>query len=163
MAACPTCAAAVPADFKFCPSCGEAVAVAPAVPLCVYCHSGIEEPPDRCPACESPYHGDCLEENGGCAVLSCERWTGRMVYAVAGPPRATVSPWPPAAAPPPPPPPSSAAAPEAQAQPAADPEPDAAPARAKADEELAAQNFCHRCGAPALPDMKFCQQCGQKF
>lgn len=157
MAACPTCATEVPAGFKFCPSCGGVVAAEPALPLCVYCHSGIEGPVERCPSCEGTYHRDCLEENGGCAVLSCERWTGRVVYALAGPPRASVSPWPPTAPPPPPPPPAPAAA----APPEPEPEPDPAPS--KADEELATQNFCHQCGAPAVPGMKFCQRCGQKF
>ena len=171
MAACPTCAAEIPAGFKFCPSCGGAVVVAPALPLCVYCHSGIEGPAERCVACESAYHADCFEENGGCAVLSCERWTGRVVYTLAGPPRASVSPWPPSAPPPPPPPPppptpSPPAAPEPS--PLADPrppepEPEPDPAPSKADEELAAQNFCHQCGAPAAPGMKFCQRCGQEF
>jgi len=34
---------------------------------------GLGETVGRCPACESPFHVECWEENGGCAVYGCEQ------------------------------------------------------------------------------------------
>lgn len=41
---------------------------------CPYCRSalGERERLTECPACRATYHGDCWDENGGCAVPLCE-------------------------------------------------------------------------------------------
>lgn len=41
--------------------------------VCAICQSAIEanEPREKCPTCASPYHAECWQENGGCAVYGC--------------------------------------------------------------------------------------------
>jgi hypothetical protein len=45
----------------------------PTARLCAICQSplGEDEPSVSCPVCQAPYHADCWEENGGCAVYGC--------------------------------------------------------------------------------------------
>jgi predicted RNA-binding Zn-ribbon protein involved in translation (DUF1610 family) len=42
--------------------------------LCAICQSPLQEGEAvvSCPACHSPYHTECWEENGGCAIYGCE-------------------------------------------------------------------------------------------
>ena len=52
------------------------IAVARAVAsvgICPYCQTAIAAGSDylTCPACKTPYHPDCWQENGGCAVRGC--------------------------------------------------------------------------------------------
>jgi hypothetical protein len=74
---CPTCEQTVRA-----PLAGEAqnglplalpTAAQPPGPVCAICQSplGAGEPQTKCPACAAPYHADCWQENGGCAVYGC--------------------------------------------------------------------------------------------
>ncbi len=45
-------------------------------PICPYCRMAFEEGgPARvfCPACGTPHHEDCYQENGGCTVFGCSR------------------------------------------------------------------------------------------
>src|SRR5512138_2081358 len=41
--------------------------------LCAICQSSLEPPSEltRCPECQSAYHADCWQENGGCAIYGC--------------------------------------------------------------------------------------------
>jgi hypothetical protein len=43
------------------------------VGVCPYCQSPITEDEEhvRCPACHTPHHRSCWQENGGCAVYGC--------------------------------------------------------------------------------------------
>lgn len=40
---------------------------------CAICQTAIGpgEPVGRCPTCDAPFHGECWEENGGCASYGC--------------------------------------------------------------------------------------------
>jgi hypothetical protein len=38
---------------------------------CPLCHDGLSAERRRCPGCDTPYHGHCLDELGGCATLGC--------------------------------------------------------------------------------------------
>jgi len=41
--------------------------------LCAICQSPLNEGEDlvACPSCHAPYHAECWEENGGCAIYGC--------------------------------------------------------------------------------------------
>ena len=43
--------------------------------LCAICQSPIEAYDVRtsCPECNAPYHADCWQDNGGCAVYGCSQ------------------------------------------------------------------------------------------
>jgi ubiquitin-protein ligase len=51
------------------------LAAAPAADasVCSICQSPVQaqEPTSNCPACQTRYHADCWQENGGCAVYGC--------------------------------------------------------------------------------------------
>ena len=54
----------------------QPVAVARAirnVGFCPYCQTAVQAGSDyvTCPACKTPYHADCWQENRGCAVRGC--------------------------------------------------------------------------------------------
>ena len=38
---------------------------------CPVCGSDFEEPPKRCPRCDTPHHQDCWEYVPGCAIFAC--------------------------------------------------------------------------------------------
>jgi hypothetical protein len=42
--------------------------------LCAICQTGIDRGAQvgRCPECESPFHTECWDENGGCATYGCK-------------------------------------------------------------------------------------------
>ena len=50
----------------------EQAAAAPE-PLCAICQSSfdVSEEVARCPSCAAPYHSDCWDANGGCALYGC--------------------------------------------------------------------------------------------
>jgi hypothetical protein len=63
-----------------CPVCGQtfevpALAAPASGPVCAICLSplGPADMPVGCPACHAPYHTDCWQENGGCAVYGCSQ------------------------------------------------------------------------------------------
>src|SRR3954464_14041983 len=37
------------------------------------CAIGADEPRANCPDCNAPYHADCWQDNGGCAVYGCAK------------------------------------------------------------------------------------------
>ena len=43
--------------------------------VCAYCRTAIDvgEPTVSCPGCDVPYHFECWEDNGGCAVYGCDQ------------------------------------------------------------------------------------------
>ena len=43
------------------------------LPICVICRNAIKPDENRatCPSCQTEYHADCWEENGGCGVYGC--------------------------------------------------------------------------------------------
>ena len=64
-----------------CPECGQAFRLQPdAQPtkvngLCAVCRSpiGPDELATTCPECQAPFHRECWDYNGGCAVYGCSR------------------------------------------------------------------------------------------
>lgn len=42
--------------------------------MCAICQSAIQpqEAKSPCPSCHAPYHTECWQENGGCAVYGCD-------------------------------------------------------------------------------------------
>jgi hypothetical protein len=38
---------------------------------CPYCHGPLGGEEWRCPACDTPHHAECAQENGRCTVLGC--------------------------------------------------------------------------------------------
>jgi hypothetical protein len=86
---------------------------------CPYCRFPLKEGVEvvQCESCDSAHHGDCWDDNGGCAIVACQGGPGaeparaRAAGAGAGgtatlaPPRAAAAPpavSPPSSAPPPP-------------------------------------------------------------
>ncbi len=44
---------------------------------CPFCREAISEQDMRtCPACSTPHHQDCYEENGGCTIFGCQEAPG---------------------------------------------------------------------------------------
>ena len=88
---CPSCcktflaAAAHAGRAASCPACSARFVIEPvarAVPaqpkdarLCGICQSPFlpGETPTSCPACRTPFHGECWEYNGGCGVYGCSQ------------------------------------------------------------------------------------------
>ena len=110
---------------------------------CAYClwrfTADTEETITMCPSCETPYHDDCFEENGGCATFGCPSWVSSL--AAAGVPGVVaVPPSTPPSAPPTPPPGAPVVTP-------------LAPAR----------NFCSQCGTLTDATQDFCTQCGHRL
>jgi hypothetical protein len=56
------------------PSAGATAAPRP----CVFCFWEVTDTPERpvvrCPSCGSPYHPECWQDNGSCAVYGCKNW-----------------------------------------------------------------------------------------
>lgn len=69
-----------------------------------------------CPSCRAVHHGECWEENGGCAVLGCVSAPGQGPVAGAPPPPLPPPPppWPPSGRPGAPPPPPASPTPTVQ-------------------------------------------------
>ena len=47
----------------------------PAAALCAICQSPLGEDEElvACPQCDAPYHAECWQENGGCAIYGCSQ------------------------------------------------------------------------------------------
>jgi hypothetical protein len=52
---------------------------------CAICHAMIEpgQPFGKCKVCNTPYHKECWEYNGGCAVLGCAGGRNLKAFLVA--------------------------------------------------------------------------------
>jgi hypothetical protein len=67
-----------PSAASACPACSSRSSLAPAnerSALCAICQSPFGPADERtdCPGCSAPYHADCWQENGGCAVYGCSQ------------------------------------------------------------------------------------------